>query len=242
MSKRPLSGKAVMAFVSDELPPHVTIEPVDENRCDKFRLCFSETKIVRDTFGFYDDDKDWCSITDPQLIQVLTQVTDTRTDRQFRAINGFLYEYKYHSESGKIEQTNSMTGTKRLVHVKPERFDDEIAAWYLSKGQASKGAVYILEFPSDFPRMPVFVRLVEPRMQQYTGHVTVGGSICTKLLVPEGWSEIVNPTLDFLCTTLIFLLRDGNARVDYNIPYPYTEAEAKAAFTRVASDHGWSVV
>lgn len=32
-----------------------------------------------------------------------------------------------------------------------------------------------LTFPSDYPHHPFFLRVVKPRCQWYTGHVTAGG-------------------------------------------------------------------
>ena len=47
-------------------------------------------------------------------------------------------------------------------------------------------------FFNRYPAHPPFVRVVSPRMMQYTGHVTVGGSICIALLSLtsslQGWS------------------------------------------------------
>jgi ubiquitin-conjugating enzyme E2 Q len=35
-------------------------------------------------------------------------------------------------------------------------------------------------FPFNFPALPPFIRVVYPRFHQYTGHITIGGSICVK--------------------------------------------------------------
>ena len=64
-----------------------------------------------------------------------------------------------------------------------------------------------MKFPKDYPMSPPFVRIVRPRFQfltgkrlslmdplhlllslSYTGHVTVGGSICMQMLTRSGWS------------------------------------------------------
>lgn len=37
--------------------------------------------------------------------------------------------------------------------------------------------------------MPPFVRVVRPRFQFRTGHVTIGGSICMELLTLSGWNS-----------------------------------------------------
>lgn len=102
-----------------------------------------------------------------------------------------------------------------------------------------------LRFPTQYPTLPPFVRVVRPRFQFHTGHVTIGGSICTEMLTTQGWSSTMS-VLDML----IFIQQDciinGKGRVDfgsYHHPYPlaeYSFAEAQEAFNRVARDHGWA--
>ena len=101
-----------------------------------------------------------------------------------------------------------------------------------------------LHFPIQYPTSPPFVRVVRPRFQFHTGHVTIGGSICTQQLTTQGWSS--NTTVLDL---LVFIHHDcfiqGEGRVDfgsYHHPNPfaiYSFAEAREAFDRVKRDHGW---
>jgi ubiquitin-conjugating enzyme E2 Q len=42
-------------------------------------------------------------------------------------------------------------------------------------------------FPPNFPFSPPFIRVVRPRFAFRTGHVTLGGSICTLMLTNDGW-------------------------------------------------------
>ena len=44
-----------------------------------------------------------------------------------------------------------------------------------------------IRFPKDYPMSVPFVRMVRPRFKWHTGHVTIGGSLCTELLTPSGW-------------------------------------------------------
>jgi ubiquitin-conjugating enzyme E2 Q len=98
-----------------------------------------------------------------------------------------------------------------------------------------------VSFSSDYPFAPPFVRVVRPRFQFHTGHVTIGGSICMELLTRSGWL----PTNDF--ESLLIQVRSemlaGNARLDLSAKGPraeYSEDEARRAFERVARDHGWN--
>jgi ubiquitin-protein ligase len=101
--------------------------------------------------------------------------------------------------------------------------------------------------PSEYPSSPPFVYVVYPRFAFHTGHVTVGGSICTEMLTSEGWD--MNMTLESLTLALWTNLIEGKAQVmndpDMHHPVPhaeYTEAEARSAYTRVVEHHrknGW---
>jgi len=44
-----------------------------------------------------------------------------------------------------------------------------------------------LVFPSDYPARPPYVRVIRPRFKFRTGHVTIGGAICTEALSSQGW-------------------------------------------------------
>tara|TARA_B100000482_G_scaffold148400_1_gene110469 strand:- start:90 stop:362 length:273 start_codon:yes stop_codon:yes gene_type:complete len=42
-----------------------------------------------------------------------------------------------------------------------------------------------LNFSSKYPIEPVFIRVVPPRMLQYTGNVTIGGAVCSEFSVEK---------------------------------------------------------
>ena len=44
-----------------------------------------------------------------------------------------------------------------------------------------------VRFPSSFPTAPPYVRVIRPRFVFRTGHVTIGGSICTEMLTNQGY-------------------------------------------------------
>ena len=97
-----------------------------------------------------------------------------------------------------------------------------------------------LEFAGNHPFEPPFVRIVRPRFQQYTGHITVGGSICSKLVTADGWRPDIST--ESLLRTIFEAMNDGEAKIEpTNISaYDYTKEEAVSAYKRVASFHGWS--
>ena len=98
-----------------------------------------------------------------------------------------------------------------------------------------------ISFPTTgqkYPFAPPFVRVVYPRFQFHTGHITIGGSFCIELLTPQGWSSVYK--IESLLVQLKALVLAGGARLDetkWNVPYDLREA--KGAFARVARQHGW---
>jgi ubiquitin-conjugating enzyme E2 Q len=97
--------------------------------------------------------------------------------------------------------------------------------------------LFELTFPNNYPRSPPFIRVLRPRFQHMTGHVTLGGSVCTEMLTNQGWSPLntVEATLVSIRANLI----EGNARIDMSNRSDYTEREAKEAFQRMVTTHGW---
>lgn len=85
-------------------------------------------------------------------------------------------------------------------------------------------------------------------MIAFPGHVTIGGSICCEVLTASSTTNSWAPTITM--ENLVLMLHsligvDGSGRVDFGShhhPQPdmdYGEQEARAAFQRVARDHGW---
>eukprot|EP01116_Phalansterium_solitarium_P012441 TRINITY_DN2870_c0_g1_i1.p1 TRINITY_DN2870_c0_g1~~TRINITY_DN2870_c0_g1_i1.p1 ORF type:complete len:247 (+),score=60.77 TRINITY_DN2870_c0_g1_i1:159-899(+) len=92
-------------------------------------------------------------------------------------------------------------------------------------------------FPPNYPQSPPFLRVVHPRFHQWTGHITVGGSVCVKDLTQSGWSS-QNELASFI-VMIRNLLVEGHALINLGNTSDYTEQEAREAFHRVAKQHGW---
>jgi len=100
-----------------------------------------------------------------------------------------------------------------------------------------------MKFSKDYPSKPPFIRIVEPRFQFRTAHVTLGGAVCMEVLTLTGWK----PILDVM--SVILMLRaeigapDANARLaldnDQYSGFAYNEQQAWEAFYRAAGNHGW---
>lgn len=95
-----------------------------------------------------------------------------------------------------------------------------------------------ITFPSSYPLSPPFVRIIKPRFQYLTGHITSGGSICTQILTDKYWSPACS--IESLIMTIKAEILEGDGRLDpklYNIEY--SKKEAEESFIRVAKGHGW---
>jgi len=94
-----------------------------------------------------------------------------------------------------------------------------------------------IAFPPTYPLNPPFVRVIRPRFAFRTGHVTIGGSVCTELLTNKGWSPA--NTIEAVIVFVRAQFLEGGARLDLSNKHDYTEAEAKDAFNRMVQTHGW---
>jgi ubiquitin-conjugating enzyme E2 Q len=135
----------------------------------------------------------------------------------------------------RISLTKAVLGTHGLMTLVAQ-----LKTWAQTE---RKLPVIVLEvrFAANHPCEPPFVRVVRPRFEMHTGHVTVGGSICTKLVTTDGWRSDIST--EALLRSILENMNDGNARIDMRTAYrshDYLIDEALAAFKRVAAHHGWA--
>lgn len=97
-----------------------------------------------------------------------------------------------------------------------------------------------MKFPSDYPMAPPFVRVVKPRFEFLTGHVTVGGSVCMQVLTNSGWTP-TNSVEGVIVQVRAEIASDPKAQLDKaRADVPYNEHEAKQAFDRMVLKYGWN--
>lgn len=95
-----------------------------------------------------------------------------------------------------------------------------------------------VQFPSTYPMSPPFIRVVRPRFQMHTGHITIGGSVCMQLLTPSGWLPSVS--LENVFVSIRSEMIEGGGQLDLeNSGRDYSMGEAREAFNRVAQRYGW---
>ena len=89
-------------------------------------------------------------------------------------------------------------------------------------------------FPDVYPIEPPFIRIIHPHFKSFTGHITIGGSICMEAISKSGWVPTTN--VEALITQVKLILSDGGADIDEtNYNQKYNMADAKEAFERVAT-------
>ena len=150
---------------------------------------------------------------------------------------GEMYQADVYSE-GCITQTNLRTDAVRPIRYRT--LQDDIKEWFNKYHKDVTPGVHMkLTFPPNFPLTPPFVRVVCPRFEQYTAHVTIGGSMCTPMLTMDEWKSDIPPTvlLLHLRTNII----DGEGKINMTNPYLYSELEAREAFMRAVHVHGWKI-
>lgn len=93
-----------------------------------------------------------------------------------------------------------------------------------------------IRLKEDYPFSPPFIRIVKPRFQYMTGHITLGGSICMELLTNQRWVPSFNIEKVMLMISQNILV--GEARLDSNKYYqPYGYEESVSAFKRMLTNH-----
>lgn len=97
-----------------------------------------------------------------------------------------------------------------------------------------------IEFKPGYPHKPPFVRILNPRFKQNTGHITLGGSICMELLSNQGWNPIM--TIDSLINQIKLVMCDGAAEIDeinFKNNSTYNYENAIEAHKRAMETHRW---
>jgi len=123
-------------------------------------------------------------------------------------------------------------------------FDGELGK-DMKKYQPTSGKNYVemkIQFSKEYPFMPPFVRVIEPRFMFRTGNVTLGGAICMEMLTLTGWRAINSIESIIMTVRAQIGSTESGGRLDFSTSSSgYNEQEAWTAFYRAAESHHWNV-
>lgn len=144
---------------------------------------------------------------------------------QIEMVNDSLYRWAVHMHADGFPEGCSLR--------------DELTRFAAQHPSGVAAVVMDVHFPDTYPMDPPFIRVIRPRFQMHTGHITIGGSICMQLLTPSGWLPSVS--LENVFVSIRSEMVEGGGRIDFasGAKGDYTVAEAREAFNRVATRYGW---
>jgi len=166
-----------------------------------------------------------------QKSMVLSRIAQKRLMSDFRKIQKCSQE---HIKINLRDEENLAIWDIMLTGFVPgSRIENDMANYGYTSGLHME-----VRFPEDFPNHPPFIRVISPRFEVMTGHVTSGGSICMEVLTNQGW----RPTycLENLMIDIQQMIIDGKGGLDATRHHiPYALQEAYQAFDRMSATHGW---
>lgn len=134
-----------------------------------------------------------------------------------------------------------------LWSVKFNKFDNLPIYDDMQKYKEKYGRDYlelIFTFPPNYPFIPPFVRVYQPRFVSQTGHVTLGGSVCMGSLTLKGWNS--TRTASSLIPEVFAMIMTGEAgdkppQLDLSNDIPYDLGGAIEGYRNAAKKHKWEI-
>jgi ubiquitin-protein ligase len=180
------------------------------------------------------------SVTDPAGYTVITNVFPQRSKAEMRLLKDLrAIQSVDESEMG----FRAYPKDRQLFVWTVELFEFDRATQFkqdMLKYEQQTGRNYVeftIYFPADYPDVAPFVHVVLPRFMPGTGFVRRGGSICTNLLMKEGWNQNFE-AVTFLYSLILLILTNG-PRIDFANTLPYSQKEAIRSHKKAARLDGW---
>ncbi|XP_031627338.1 ubiquitin-conjugating enzyme E2Q-like protein 1 [Contarinia nasturtii] len=125
-------------------------------------------------------------------------------------------------------------------YVRVYDIDQESELKYDMEEQNISHILLHLIFPDNFPFLPPFMRVVEPKIEK--GFVMNGGAICMELLTPRGWASAY--TVEAVIMQFTASLSKGRARIarTKKSGKDFSKQSAEEAFRSLVKTHekyGW---
>ena len=96
-----------------------------------------------------------------------------------------------------------------------------------------------IRLPIEYPYKAPFFRVIKPIFKYKTGHVTVGGALCTELITQTGWNCTYG--IKTCLKNIAVLMVDGGGRIDNeSSKKEYGYDESRLAQERINQRYGWN--
>jgi ubiquitin-protein ligase len=224
---------------------------IEESDMAKWNVVFSSKMFDEEQrFCVRGDGDTWIPLTDKNAIATLDTAFHEACEEGDRAkkecyyvINGQLYFTTITITPSRYNITQKNMDTFKERRIKMRSLSKDMDDWFKQTNLRKPAGVYMeVTMPPSFPTEPPFVRVLYPRFQQMTGHVTIGGSICAKVLTTQppsegGWDNKISPIGLFLQIKQNMI--EGNAQIDFTNLTEYDASEAREAYKRALRTHGW---
>jgi ubiquitin-protein ligase len=215
---------------------HIFVIPNSELVCMRYLVVGTETNIRKHI-----------SILDNYFIK--THTTNKQEEKKIMKKKG---NGRIMKEIKMMDKYNQGSVDNNGLEMKFNVLEDQINIWRCqitknnftdSKDLFSDFNKYNIEsvefevlLPERYPFEPPFIRIVSPRFEFLSGHITRGGSICMELLTKQGWTSSVS--IDKVLLMIKQNIMDGNARIDSRmLGKVYGYREAVEAYDRMLRNH-----
>lgn len=232
-----------IALAIKEKDESITIS-VNEHDMRDWHVIFKADYFKQERYEVLLDNDDWVPVFDQLMVALKQMETSHTSEYGPEIVNGIPYMLKK-LDSDCIIQQNMDTNTVRMIRKSHGSLHNDIQKWFDNYGNGRTSGVHVqLTFSDEFPKLPPFARVVCPRFNFQTGHITSGGSFCSKLLHVthdnDGWNSNINPIS--LLQQLRNNIMEGGGSIDFSCKFDYTVKEAREAYDRTSNNHPeWQV-
>ena len=232
-----------IALVTKEEDKSITIS-VNEHDMRDWRVVFKADFFKQERYEVLLDNDSWVPVFENMTAELEQMKKSNSLEYGPVVVNGVPYMLKQ-LDKDCIIQENLDTNTVRMIRKSHGSLHNDMQTWFDKYGNGRTSGVHVqLTFSDEFPNLPPFARVVCPRFNFQTGHITSGGSFCSKLLHithdSDGWNSNMNPIS--LLRQLRNNIIEGSGSIDLFCKFDYTAKEAREAYDRTPYNHPeWQV-
>jgi ubiquitin-conjugating enzyme E2 Q len=194
---------------------------------------------------------------DDDALLTPVQLLTTRSNPESEQLQALQEQYNPSTAAARrvLSDLNAMRGLKpEQLGFKAEPVGKDLCRWVihlfgfdpksamyqdLQRYKTQTGRDYVelrLIIPPNYPDIPPFVGVVQPRLVEGTGHV-INGAFCADGLTLQAWKPYTD--LVSLITYILELMQKTEPRIDFKKTTPYSVEDVKNAYDRICHIHGW---